>query len=152
MFKIVRDCLLVGIPVSVVGLFATAALLAKAELPLQWYSAAAALPVLCGCFSAGYAAGKRLRHGGWRCGAESALLLAVLWYAADCAVCGALRSPMLLVAALPAGMFGGVCGVNTRLPEPHRRMHRAMHLRERMMLVPGLLHRPEKQKLESPEG
>lgn len=136
MCKVLRDVILLGAPISLLGLLGTAALLTVLELPLQWYPAAGALPLLCGCFFAGLSAGRRLRHSGWRCGAEAAFLLTVLWYAADCALCGGLRSPMLLTAALPAGMFGGICGVNTKLPAPHRRMHRAMHLRERMVLVP----------------
>lgn len=136
MRKVWRDIFLFGVPISLLGLLGTAALLTALELPLQWYPAASALPLLCGSFGAGCSAGRRLRHGGWRCGAEAAFLLTALWYAADCMLCGGLRSPMLLTAALPAGMFGGICGVNTKLPAPHRRMHRAMHLRERMVWIP----------------
>lgn len=133
---VLRAVICWGVPVSLLGLLGTAAVLTALELPLRWYPAAGALPLLCGSFGAGYSAGRRLRRGGWRCGAEAALLLTALWYAADCVICGGLRSPMLLTAALPAGMCGGICGVNTKLPSPHRRMHRAMHVRERMVLLP----------------
>lgn len=151
MYQILRDCLFAGVPASVLGLLGTAALLTGLDLPLQWYPAAAALPLLCGCFAAGFSAGKRLRRCGWRCGAEAALLLTLLWYAADCLICGVLRSPMLLLVTLPAGMCGGVCGVNTRLSSPRKRMHWAVHLRERLILLPKLLHQPEKYQQERPE-
>lgn len=147
---VLRDALAVGLSVSGAGMLGTAWVLCYLDLPLRYYSAAAALPLLCGCFAAGFSAGRRLRQGGWRCGAFAALLLTAFWYAAACALRGALQSPMLLLTALPGGMCGGVFGVNTPLPEPHRRLHRAERLRQKLRFYPALLHRPRQDEGVTP--
>ena len=97
-----------------------------------------------GCFAAGYSAGKRRRRGGIVCGSMPALLLSAVWYAAACVLAGRLRMPWLLTVLLPAGICGGICGVNTKLPEPRRRPHRLIAARERAVLRPMLLHRPKR--------
>ena len=145
MKHLMRACLLAGVPVSAALLLGLAALLTLADLPLQYYSAAAAVPLAAGCAAAGFFAGRRQRRGGWTNGAAAALLLAALWYAADCVYCGGLRSPLLLLAVLPCGSIGGICGVNTALPEPHRRPHGLRRQREKLCLRKKLLHRPKKR-------
>ena len=110
-----------GIPVSVLGFLAVAALLTAADMPGFVYSISAALPVLTGCLSAGYFAGKQARRGGLRCGLLAAFLLTALWYAAARILFGRCRL-LLLLLTLPCGMLGGVSGVNTKLPLPHRKL------------------------------
>lgn len=144
-----RACLLAGLPVSLLSLAGLAALLTFAELPLQYYAAAAALPLMAGCFAAGFSAGRRLRHGGIRNGSTAALLLSALWYAADCADCGEMRSPALLLVLLPCGICGGICGVNTPLPKPHRRLHGSRRMKEDLKLRRKLLHRPKNAVISS---
>ena len=50
----------------------------------------------------------------------------------------------MLLAVLPCGSIGGICGVNTALPEPHRRPHSLRRQREKLCLRKKLLHRPKK--------
>lgn len=140
----IRACLLAGMPVTLLGMLAAAGMLTVFDLPLRYYPSAAAIPLLTGCFAAGYSAGKRRRRGGIVCGSMPALLLSACWYAAACLLTGRLRSPLLLTVLLPAGISGGICGVNTKLPEPHRRPHRLIAARERAVLRPMLLHRPKR--------
>lgn len=128
MREILCAVLLCGIPVSLLWMLAAAALLTAVDLSFVYYSAAAAIPLLCGCILAGYRAGKRLRSGGLRCGLLTALLLSALWYAAVCILSRRLHSPALFLLSLPSGMFGGVCGVNIRLPMPERRLHTARRI------------------------
>lgn len=123
-----------GIPATVFGMLAAAALLTYIELSGVYYTAAAAIPLLGGCLLCGRVAGKRLRRGGIRCGLLSALLLTSLWYAAACLLAGRLFVPMLSILTLPCGVIGGICGVNTRLPLPHKRMHTAQQFPQRLML------------------
>ena len=129
-----------GLPVSAAGFAASVLLVTAADLPRGMLAAAGALPLLAGCFCAGYTAGRRGRHGGLRCGAGAALLLTACWYAAACWILHQLRSPALFLAAVPAGSLGGVCGVNTVLPEPHRRSHLPERLRICFAMM--LRHRP----------
>ena len=105
-----RDCLLTGLPVSLLGILGLAALLSFAELPMQYYTAVAGLPLTAGCFAAGFVSGRSQRRGGGKTGAASALLLFAVWYAADCLYCGSLQSPRLLPVLLPFGICGGICG------------------------------------------
>lgn len=140
----IRACLLAGMPVTLLGMLTAAGMLTVFDLPLRYYPSAAAIPLLTGCFAAGYSAGKRRRRGGIVCGSMPALLLSACWYAAACLLTGRLRSPLLLTVLLPAGISGGICGVNTKLPEPHRRPHRLIAARERAVLRPMLLHRPKR--------
>ena len=140
----IQACLLTGLPVTLLGILSLTGMLTVFDLPLRYYPAAAALPLLTGCFAAGYSAGKRRRRGGIVCGSMPALLLSAVWYAAACVLAGRLRMPWLLTVLLPAGICGGICGVNTKLPEPRRRPHRLIAARERAMLRPMLLHRPKR--------
>ena len=140
-----RACLFVGVPVSVLGMLAEAAVLTIPDLPQQLYPAAAAFPVLCGCFAAGYAAGRRRRANGIGTGTVTALLLTALWYAAALCLTEHAGKPVLLFAAIPSGMCGGICGVNAALPLPHGRMHGLQRIRIRAAMFPLLLHRPEQQ-------
>ena len=140
MREIFFACLRSGLPVSAAGFAAAVLLAVYADLPRGMLAAAGALPLLAGCFSAGYAAGRRGRHGGLRCGAGAALLLCACWYAAACWMLHQLRSPALFVTAIPAGCLGGVCGVTTALPVPHRRSHLPERLRTSFALL--LRHRP----------
>ena len=140
----IRACLLAGMPVTLLGMLTAAGMLTVFDLPLRYYPSAAAIPLLTGCFAAGYSAGKHRRRGGIVCGSMPALLLSACWYAAACLLTGGLRSPLLLTVLLPAGISGGICGVNTKLPEPHRRPHRLIAARERAVLRPMLLHRPKR--------
>ena len=117
-----------GIPASLLGMLGIAALLTAVDLPFPFHTAAAAAPLLSGCFLAAYRAGKRQRRGGLYCGFLAAFLLTALWYAAACLFCRRLYLPVLLLLSLPCGMCGGVCGVNTQLPVPHRRPHAAKRL------------------------
>ena len=132
---VLRAVLLCGIPVSVLGILAAAAVMTAAELPFSVYPFAAALPVLGGCLLAGCRAGKRARRGGLRCGLLAALLLTGLWYAAACLLCGRMRIPRLLLLTLPCGMLGGTAGVNTKLPLPHRKIHALRKLPLRLTLA-----------------
>jgi putative membrane protein (TIGR04086 family) len=149
MRKILRGCLLSGLPVSLILTAALAALLTAFDLPLLWYPAAAALPLLAGCFCAGFTAGKAARFHGLRCGAAAAFLLCLLWYAAVCITGGGLRNPLLMLIALPCGMCGGICGVNTRQPVPRRHSHTALHLRENAVLRRKTMHKPKKQPVST---
>lgn len=144
MAVILRCCLLIGLPISVLGMLAAAMLLSATELSFSMYAAVAAIPLLCGCFVSARSAGKSLRRGGIRIGVLCAAMLTAIWYAAVCLYTQQLRNPMLLTVALPSGMFGGILGVNTRLPNPKRISHRAITLREQAVLLPGLLHQPPK--------
>ena len=148
---ILRACILAGVPVSAAGMIGTAALLTVVELPLRLYPVFAALPLLCGCFLAGCCAGKRRRHGGMFCGAAAACCLTAMWYLFVCFRRESPQAPMLLFAAIPAGMFGGICGVNTHQPEPRGRSHRFFSVRERAALLPLLLHRPPVAEKITPE-
>ena len=106
-----------GIPATVFGMLAAAALLTYIDLSGVYYTAAAAIPLLGGCLLCG-----------------RALLLTSLWYAAACLLAGRLFVPMLSILTLPCGVIGGICGVNTRLPLPHKRMHTAQQFPQRLML------------------
>ena len=143
MRNMIRACLLAGLPVSAACLAGLTFLLTAADLPLRLYPAAAGIPLLAGCFCAGFSAGKRQRLHGMLCGSLSTLLLAAFWYAVSCITAGALRSPALLCILLPAGAAGGVCGVNTKLPLPKRRTHLPARLRAGTTLL--LRHRPRKR-------
>ncbi len=133
-------CLRGGLPVSVLGFACVTVLLTLTDLPHRAYAWAGALPLLAGCFCAGFSAGKHIRRHGLKNGAFAALLLGLMWYAAACIVLRTLRSPVLLLAACPAGSLGGMFGVNTALPLPGRRSHRAARLRTRCALL--FRHRP----------
>ena len=139
----IRACFLTGLPVSAAGLAGLAVLLTAADLPLRCYPAAAAVPLTAGCFCTGISAGRQHRLRGIRHGSLSALLLAGFWYAVSCITAGTLHSPMLLVLLIPAGAAGGVFGVNTGLPLPHRRSHLPERLRTQTALL--LRHRPAKK-------
>lgn len=140
MRHIIRACLLTGLPVSAAGFAGLTVLLTAADLPLRLYPAAASIPLLAGCFCAGFSAGKAARLHGIRCGSLAALLLAALWYAAVCITAGMLRSPMLLCVLLPAGAAGGILGVNTPLPLTKRHSHLPARLQTGTALL--LRHRP----------
>lgn len=145
---ILRCCLLTGLPVSVFGLLGIALLLSVTEFSFSVYAAAAAIPILCGCFCAARSAGKHLRRGGMQTGLLCAAVLTGIWYAAVCLCTQQLRMPVLLYAALPCGMLGGIFGVNTKLPRPKPVSHRAIALRAHAALIPGLLHQPPKKSAE----
>lgn len=136
MYEILCAVLFCGIPVSLLGMSALSVLLTAVDLPFAYYSAAAALPLLCGCLTAGYRSGKRLRKGGMRCGILSAFMLIAFWYTAACILSRKVYLPALLLPGLglPCGMYGGVCGVNTRLPMPVRRSHALRSLSFRLAL------------------
>ena len=140
MRNIIRACFGAGLPVSAAGFALLAAALSRISLPLRCYPAAAALPLLAGCFCAGFSAGKRNRKNGIRCGLLASLLLAAVWYAAACVSAQQLRSPLLLCMLLPAGISGGICGVSTELPLPKRRPHPVLGTRTALLLR----HRPPK--------
>lgn len=140
----IRACFCTGLPVSAAGFALLAAMLSKVSLPLRCYPAAAAVPLLTGCFCAGFAAGRRNRRNGIRCGFSASLMLSALWYAAACLSVQQWRSPLLLCMLLPAGISGGICGVCTRLPLPGRRSHLPGVLRTETALL--LRHRPPKKK------
>ncbi|MBP0966497.1 MAG: TIGR04086 family membrane protein [Oscillospiraceae bacterium] len=142
MRELLFACLLAGLPVSVLGFAGMTVLLTASELPQRFYAAAGALPLLAGCFCAGISAGRRRRRGGLKNGAFAALLLSLLWYAAACVMLRALRSPVLMLTAWPAGSLGGLFGVNTVLPLPGKRSHRRERLRVRCAML--FRHRPKK--------
>ena len=123
-----------GLPASLLGMLGAAALLTVFDLPFPYHTAAATVPLLSGCFLAAYRAGRRQRRGGLHCGFLAAFLLTALWYAAACILSRRLYLPVILLLSLPCGMLGGVCGVNTRLPVPHRRLHAAKHLSGQLLL------------------
>ena len=134
MHEILFAVLFCGIPVSLGGMLAAAALLTMLDIPSAYYPAAAAVPVLGGCLVCAFCAGKRLRRGGLRCGLRSALLLTVIWYAVSCLMRGRPALPVLLFLTLPCGMIGGAAGVNTKLSLPHRRSHTAQRLPQKLIL------------------
>lgn len=142
---IIRGSLCAGLPVSVLCMLGTAALLTVPDLPLRMYPVFAAVPVLCGCFSAGFSAGRRRRSHGIGTGLACALLVTALWYAASFAATRRTGAPVLLSAAVPCGICGGICGVNTALPLPHRRAHTLQSIRIRTEMLPLLLHRPKNE-------
>lgn len=145
MHTILRDTLFIGLPVSAAGMLGAAAIMQQIDLPPACYSAAAAAPLVIGCFAAGFTAGKRLRHSGLPNGLRISLLLTAFWYAAACFAGGRLYSHFaVLIPAVPAGICGSILGVNRPQPMPHRRSHSAMHLRETLRLFPKLLHRPDR--------
>ena len=143
MRSVIRACLLTGLPVSAAGMAGLTVLLTASDLPMRLYPAAACIPLLAGCFCAGFSAGKAHRLHGIRCGSLSALMLAALWYAAACVAGGTMRSPVQLCILLPAGAAGGICGVNTRLPLVKRRTHLPARIRVRTALL--LRHRPRRE-------
>ena len=151
MRTVLRACILAGVPVSAAGMLGTAALLTAVELPLRLYPVFAAVPLLCGCFVSGCCAGKRSRHGGIRCGIVAACCLTAMWFLFLCFRQEHLQAPVLLLPAVPAGMLGGICGVNTRPPVPHGRSHRLFAVRERAALLPLLLHRPPETEHITPD-
>lgn len=124
MRTVVRACLLAGIPASA-GLFLLlAAAVQRVDLPEAVFPMLAAVPVVAGSCLAGEAAGRRGRRGGLRLGAAAALLLTGLW----CAAAGVLMKkppdPLLFGISVPAGMLGGIRGVNRPAPKIRRRLHR----------------------------
>lgn len=152
MREVLRGCLRCGLPVSFIMTMLLALLMTAADLPLQCYRAAAALPLCAGCICAGFSAGRAGRRNGLCSGFGAALLLCLVWYAGVCMQGGALRSPRLLLLSLPCGMYGGVCGVNTRQPMPRRRSHTALRLREKVLLRGKTAHKPKKQPVNSPDS
>ena len=148
---ILRACILAGVPISAAGMLGTAALLTAVELPLRLYPVFAAIPLLCGCFFSGFCAGKSRRHGGVFCGAAAACCLTAMWYLFICFRQERPQLPVLLLITVPAGMIGGICGVNTVQPVPHGRSHRLSAVRARAALFPLLLHRPQKAEPVIPD-
>lgn len=149
---IMRAGLFAGVPVSVLCMLGTAAALTVLELPLHLYPVFAAVPVLCGCFAAGHSAGRGRRSHGIGTGTGAALTVTALWYAAAFVLTGRAGIPVILLAALPCGICGGICGVNTKLPLPHRRAHGLRAVRTRAGMLPLLLHRPEEKQQPDPES
>ena len=145
MRDLLRGCFLCGLPVTALLMLCTAALLTAADLPFSCYGAVSAVPLLCGCFAAGYVTGRSRRHHGLHCGFSAALLLSLLRYAAGCVLAGKVCLPLFLLLTLPCGICGGIFGVNTRLPLPKRRSHDAAGIRERMILRSRTRRRPEPQ-------
>lgn len=121
---VLRCCLLRGIPVSA-GLFLMlAAVVQRVDLPEGIFPMLAAMPAVFGSYLTGASAGRRMRRGGLRTGAASALLMTGLWYAAACVLAKKLPVPALFGVSLPAGMLGGIRGVNRPAPRRGRRLHR----------------------------
>lgn len=150
MKPMIEGCLFCGLPVSVCLMLCNAAALTAADLPMQYYGIPAALPVICGCFAAGYMSGRRRRRRGILCGLLSAAMLCGIWFAAACLLAGRLRIPLWSAAAFPCGCCGGVLGVNTRLPMPLPHSHRAAGMQQRLAVLAASRHRPQKQE-DSPQ-
>lgn len=146
MKPITEGCFFFGLPVSVLLMLCMAAGLTAADLPMQSYHILAVLPVMSGCFAAGYMSGRRGRRRGILCGLLSALMLCGIWLAAACLLAGRLRLPLWSAAALPCGCCGGVLGVNTRLPMPLPHSHRAAGMQQRFAVFAASRHRPQKQQ------
>ena len=146
MKPITEGCFFFGLPVSVLLMLCMAAGLTAADLPMQSYHILAVLPVMSGCFAAGYMSGRRGRRRGILCGLLSALMLCGIWFAAACLLAGRLRIPLWSAAALPCGCCGGVLGVNTRLPMPLPHSHRAAGMQQRLAVLAASRHRPQKQE------
>lgn len=149
MRRILLACLFAGLPLSLSGMLGMAAALTVLELPMKLYPLFAALPVLSGCFAAAFLAGRRRRAHGIGTGALTALLLTAMWYAAAFCLTGHPGLPVLLLSSIPCGICGGICGVNTKLPLPHRHMHRLQAASARAAMLPLLLHRPKQQQDDS---
>ena len=146
MKTVVRKAVLCGVPVSVLLFTGAAAVYRAVDLPVPLLRVLAALPVLTGIWCAACAVGRTERTHLLRCGIASALLLTAFWYAAAAMHSGALLSPALLAAALPCGAAGAVRGAMKDAPQPRPRLHRLIPLRTRLLLLPLLLHTPERKE------
>ena len=144
MRTMLRAVLTVGVPVSGMLFLLCAAVYTWTDLPFPLLRAAAVLPVLCGSYFAAYTAGRRLRVHAMRRGAETALLLTVLWYLAAVLRAGKLLLPYPLLLTLPCGAVGGVLGAEKAQPMPRRRLHRHIPAKTRLQMLPLLLHTPKK--------
>lgn len=124
MRTVLRACLLTGIPVSAAVFLLLTAAVQQTDLPEAVFPMLAAMPAVIGSWLTGHAAARRCRKRGLLRGAQSALLLTGLWCAA--AVLIAKKPPGLLLfgISVPAGMLGGIRGVNTPAPRLCRRLHR----------------------------
>ncbi|MCQ2408754.1 MAG: TIGR04086 family membrane protein [Oscillospiraceae bacterium] len=144
-----EGCFFFGLPISVLLMLCMAAGLTAADLPMQSFHILAVLPVICGCFAAGYMSGRRGRRRGLFCGLLSAAMLCGIWFAAACLLTCRLHIPLWITAALPCGCCGGILGVNTRLPLPLPHSHRAAGMQQRLAVSAASRHRPRKPQESS---
>lgn len=142
MKPMVQGCFFFGLPISVLLMLLFAAGLTAADMPMQIYGIIAAVPVMCGSFSAGYMSGRYGRHRGLLCGLLSSAMLCGIWFAAACLLGGRLHIPLWSAAALPCGCCGGILGVNTRLPMPVQHSHTAAGMKQRMAVYAVSRRRP----------
>ncbi len=146
MYIVIRMVLLIGMPISLVGMLGMAALCTVIDVPTTLYAYLAALPLLGGCLVSARMSGRRLRHGGFQCGMQTALLLTGIWWLMVLLVRGHAGMPWVLLAMLPVGMGGGVSGVQQTPIPIRRRSHLLIGTSRRLSTMPELYRKPKKQK------
>lgn len=126
-----------GIPISLTGMCAMAAICTAVDLPQGVFPYMAVLPLMTGGFFAAHPCGRALRRHGIFTGAVCALLLDLMWYLAARICTVSVGLPLFcLLLTLPFGMAGGVTGVN-RPPKLPRKM---CHIR------PSMPRKPKRRK------
>ncbi|MBR6760624.1 MAG: TIGR04086 family membrane protein [Oscillospiraceae bacterium] len=141
--------LLIGIPISVLGMVCGALLATVMDLPAWGYGVLGTLALMAGCFYAGWFAGKRLRRHGLRWGLLCGAVVTTLWLLFAMVVTQSVGIPLLLLFTLPAGMVGGVLGVNGSAPIAGKRSHRMLHHKQKLM---ALADRTQKQRYYHPKN
>ena len=144
MRTILRAVLLTGVPVSILLFFGAAGLFWLIDMPygaLPWLGG---IPVAAGCCISAYHAARRLRRHGLRCGLLCTLLLTALWYAAHCLFLGEFCVPRGLLLHLVCGIAGALWGLHREAPRIKKRHHALIRRREKLRLLPLLLHTPKR--------
>lgn len=146
MRELLKSVLFIGLPLSLLGMLGMAAAVTAIDLPAGLLPILAALPLLLGAFCAALPAGRRLRRHGLRLGAACGAMLTAIWYLAACMLLHRLRLPLLCMLTLPAGMCGGVVGVNCAPIPLHRRQHLTNRAKKSLILKLELCRKPKNQK------
>ncbi len=143
MRNILRGVLLRGIPVSGLLMLAAALILTVPDVSAGVYRICAGIPLLCGGFAAGWYAGRRNRRRGLLGGIPAGCILTGIWYFAVRITGGRTGMPAVLPAVCLLAMCGGAAGVNRRMPDEPRVLHKRIELRERLVLRLKMLHTPK---------
>ncbi len=129
--RVLREAvLLIGIPISVLGMVCGALLATLIDLPPWGYGILGTLALMVGCFCAGWFAGKHLRLHGLQLGFLCGAIVTTLWLLFAMVVTRSIGIPLLLLFTLPAGALGGVLGVNHSAPIITKRSHGMLHRKQ----------------------
>lgn len=141
---ILRMVILRGIPLSVLGMAGMAWIWMLLDLPPIFLPILGVLPLTAGSFVAAHGAANRMRRHGLQTGLRCAAWLSGFWYAAVCLLTHCMGWMPAVLVTLPAGILGGICGVN----RPSRALHPTSHLqtgmRQKWALRVQLFHKPKK--------